>query len=361
MDFLTLIRSTLESLGETQQAKALDTEETLNEEATAWLTAFQAATVSIKDFEYAISVLKKSKTKTISSDAIIIEVKKERGLIKEYVTQSFKGWTAQFPAVFGKDVEKITQKIMLWISEMAIQGVSSKEYLEIREQLAKDSKFVTKPPEIEDFFNVRKQFQIFEEYSGSEQGTSIVDATKRLSKTFDHRYSFRWSKVDMNESNDRIEAWIKHFNMFNLTAESIDKAVEMAGKMSDFNKFPPSMQDFTVICKLAMCGDDIPGPHEAYLIASGLVRNKVAHPLITYAASQVGEYELRNGKINKDAFISVYQNAILDYSASGELPIVSKQIETASEVDNTGPASKDHIVNLIDQLLEEVNDDEQYY
>lgn len=291
---------------------------------------------------------------------IIDAVKKDRASLKEAITETYKAWVNQYPGHMGSDGQKIATQIMGWISDLSTNAVTAKEFLEIKEVLAKDAQFVSRPPSIQDFLNIKKRNAIFDSYSNSNTGSEIVEATKRLSKTFDYRYSNRWSRPDIGEANERLEAWIKHFMLFGITAEAIDKASELAAKMSDFNKFPPSLQDFTLVCKMAICGEDIPGPQEAFLIASGLVRNKVAHPLVTYAASQVGEYELRNGKINKEAFISVYQNAILEYAASGEIPHSSQRVEVIDVPDESGTMDKAKLVNLIDNLLEEA-ENEQYY
>lgn len=359
MTLIELIENTIDSLREQNGLGEHSGTHNLPE---MWLKAMQGASVSINDFQLALGALKASKAQTVTSDMIISEVKKEKSQLKEAVTNSFRGWVAQFPSQMGRDGDKVAQKIFLWVSELATHGISAKEYLELKEILAKDAKFVVKPPEISDFLQIRKQNNIYEEYSNTAEGASIVDATKRLSRTFDHRYHNRWTKPDIAEANERLETWIKHFNMFNLTAESIDKAVEMTTMMSEFNRFAPSLQDFTIICKLAMCGEDIPGPHDAYLIASGLVRNKVPHKLITYAANQIGAFELRNGKINKDAFIAVYQNAILEYSASGEIPLVTAQAlaQETTEIDESGPVDACELVSVIDKLLEEV-ENEQYF
>lgn len=291
---------------------------------------------------------------------VIDAVKKDRAALKDAITETYKAWVNQYPGHIGNDGQKIATQILGWISELSTNAVTAKEFLEIKETLAKDAQFVSRPPSIQDFLNIKKRNSIFDNYSTSNSGSEVVEATKRLSKTFDFRYSNRWSKPDIGEANERLEAWIKHFMLFGITGEAIDKASELAAKMSDFNKFPPSLQDFTLVCKMAICGEDIPGPQEAFLIASGLVRNKTSHPLVTYAASQVGEYELRNGKINKDAFISVYQDAILEYAASGEIPRSSQRIEIVDTPDESGVMDKVKLVNLIDNLLEE-SENEQYY
>lgn len=334
--------------------------------------------ISIKDIEnklielsktYSISgselmrVFKANKSeicKEPNAEKIIEKITKDRQLLKETIKETFRGWISQYTGQFGQDSAAIANNIAIWISDANANGFSNAEFCEIKDILAKDAQFVSKAPKFSDFLSIRKRQDIFKTYGDSEKGNDLVEATKRMSKTFDFRYSHRWTKPDLSESNERIEAWIKHFILFNISAESVDKACEMAAKMSDFNKFPPSIQDFTLVCKMAMCDENIPGPHEAFLIASGLVRNKEKHPLVTYAAIKAGEYELRNGKINREAFINVYQNAIFEYAASGEVPAIQKSVNDNEVIEDSNEMPKDKLLNIIDNLLVE-SEYEQYY
>lgn len=267
------------------------------------------------------------------------------------VKDTIKEQCSRFPSIMGKNPEVIMALIHSWIEELLKANVTANEFVEITEQLAKDSRFVSKPPKIEDYLSVKRQSKILEEIGRDDTSRELVTACKQMSKRFGEIYGPRWNKPSLEDYNERLETWIKHLALFNISADSIEPACLWISKQSDYNRFPPTLNDFTLACRMSMCGETLPSPQEAYLMACGLSKKEL-HPLVTWAQNQIGAFELRTSKAAlRETFIAVYQNAIMEYAISKVLP-ESPMIQMPEQIeeDNSSIISKSAMLEIINRL-----------
>lgn len=271
--------------------------------------------------------------------------------IQTLVKDTIKEHCARFPQIMGKDTQAIMAGIHSWIEELLKANVSAEDFLEIKETLAKDARFVSKPPKIEDFLAIKKQNKVLEEIGTDDSSRKLIAACKVMSKKFGEIYGFRWIKPSLEDANDRLETWIKHLALFNISAESLDPACIWISKQSDYNRFPPTLNDFTLACRMAMCGETLPSPQEAYLMACGLSKKEL-HPLVVWAQNEIGAYELRTSKAAlRETFIAVYQNAIMEYAITRVLPdMPSKSAQENKSIDTSGIISRSAMMDIISDI-----------
>lgn len=272
----------------------------------------------------------------------------------QIVTSIFKDNLLKFPGQMPTDNAKLAAEIKKWESEFTLKNVTPAALREIRIIIEKDSRFVSKPAEISDYFAVKLLMDTISELGNDDRTIQLIDEVKKINTLFDHRYGFRWKLKTLKEETERLCVWIKDLKLYNVDPGYLEAAGTWLGTKSDYNRYAPTVQEFVLACRMAMIGENVPSPLEAYLIVTGSSKRK-SHPLVDWTMSQVKNFESKNNKaIPKDTYMAIYQDALYEFGTTGEIPKTQKQTSNSHAIDKSDIMEKESLLILIQNLKLEI-------
>jgi hypothetical protein len=272
----------------------------------------------------------------------------------DIITSIFKENMEKFPGQMGKDNAAIASEIKRWHSELSLKNVSADQLSLIHDLVAKDARFVTKPAELSDYFAVKLLLDIIDDIGSDDITKSLIEEVKKLDVLFSHRYGYKWKSKSLEQDIERLTVWIKELKLNNVDPSSIEAAAKWVGTKSDYNRYAPTVQDFVLACRMAMIGEDVPSPKEAYMIIMGMTKRK-SHPLVDWTLSQVKVYESKHSKaIPQEIYLTLYQDALYEFGATGEIPTTKIHIESDLPEDKSDTIGKEDLLNIIKKIQQEI-------
>jgi hypothetical protein len=270
----------------------------------------------------------------------------------ELITQIFKENLQKFPSHMGKDNASLAADIKKWNSEFTLKGIDAQKLSEVHEQIEKDSRFVAKPAELDDYLAIKNLLDLIDELGTDDNSRNLIVEMRKINNLFGHRYGFKWKMKALQDDIERLKIWISDLKLYNIDASSVEKAGTWIGTKSDYNRYAPTVQDFVLACRMAMIGQDVPSPKEAYLIITGLTKRK-SHPLVDWTVTQVKVYEQKHNKaIPQEVYLTIYQDALYEYGATGEIPKPKTQIDSEQVEDKSDIIGKDDLLAIIQKIKE---------
>lgn len=274
-------------------------------------------------------------------------------LYKIAFTPIYKRLTTHYQSLFYKGAKEDRAKhLLLWLQTIEKAKLPIDDLDEFTEFLLNKSNAYSKfAPNPGEYVTAFKEWYSLRAESCNEMTESFKEQFERVYKNLSLRYESLWARNEVGTIEAHSAFWRDEIYNSGISESSLMPAVDRIRKMGQFRIYPPNVDQFIDVAKIADREDKVPAVEEAFELATSSRDGTKFHPLLRYVRSKFGYLTLVDSTKYgiKAQFEGAYREALSDF-IDGRLDLKKGGFgEEESQADSS--ASPEKIKSTLDDIL----------